>query len=1344
MSTQTISPKRIADYFFMVGLQDDFSLISEPKDQHSCNHQNQNPNTLQQSHEANHHPLQQADPHSSLFDGNTTKTPAMNLSARPSPKDTSSVRVGGQGSGVGQGTELAASPFSSSAVDLGTVKSLTRTRSKSVAQFQYNKPAVPALFQHHNLETPIRHNISSTLGHVSEAGEAPLLPERPESTRRPSAMPMQSKRPSRRSVTMSDVSHRGGSGTTGLHHKPSYRHVSAGTLYKTVQEGLQSIGDLTKEMIWEEDEQRDTAVSNNHQAFSSERAGPAALKRQDTYPNAPLAAYKQQDKAALSMQGMNGLAFGNNATVIRSRSKTVHGMHSTLIDNVNGVRADFEQKPPDVSPEELHFTPVVTCRYPEKDWDDAEAFPLHLPMFCFPEELSFKLQRDRPPTTFHSFVMTQETGNRSYAMCVTLYERMPESMQQQFAKLCQKWRESHMSDSEMEYAKAIKTKISKEKRILRVLRDNLREERTLGRKARLVDLKRDILDSEEKLSLLEDQMKPWSKLFIEAEDVWIPRCVGLVSAIPYHYLLRDWLLAVVVACSGGVDHPGMSMNSLPIESYVKNIIHDVSVPPLGKQEIGITINNRVIYASRPALNTVPIVKNFSLFPLFRCLSAEDIVTILEMMLSEGRIIFVSSYLGMLTLASESLLYLFFPLFWQGVYIPILPAGLMTCLQAPVPYIIGVGRNSCDSDFPPEEACVVDLDKGTIQVQLAPIPLPPRPRRKLVQSLEQYAPACIQHRSASSDDSSQGPPDYIKEAFPYSRMALFCGVSRAPKWNRRAETLRPPATSTFSTTTAASSTHESSPSVSRKSSTNTLGQKGLNPNVLPTIPKVDFEKEALFEGSLIGPDLVETKDTEASEAGHGDSKDRKANRVAPEMISTEIVNTATRRLLTPQRARANIFEIPKKPDQQQQLSPANITMMHPHMNRSTSSQNSHIMTSDSPAGGALTHRISLTSLDSSNSSVFLKSTSTALSHGTNSTGSQTSNTMGSINGPSLVSVALTSPSVTSLPPLMRTANNSVYNHTSGASFVEEEVEDEPELSVPITREGHVFISVPTPLSNARCSVCSHVIVIHQHIYRCEGCSFLAHAGCIDELLYPCVPRGFDESAICWSVLQMWAGLLKGYRSGILAGQMYQLQSLPQAMQSVQNQSPRVYGHAKQLSGSGSEGDKEPRLSWASFRGWTSRSNNNSPSANTRGPNTFSPSIYRSSASVDQTNQLQQQQRHPATRARSGTTGSVQSDTVRFHRDVFLKSVDKEAKPFMLAFTESQAFVQFVQDRVDRSPGDPEIMFFDEVIKAKINRSRFRIGKEETKFLDDPSYGIQNSVKAKAPSGEFHYYVFLRKA
>jgi hypothetical protein len=34
--------------------------------------------------------------------------------------------------------------------------------------------------------------------------------------------------------------------------------------------------------------------------------------------------------------------------------------------------------------------------------------------------------------------------------------------------------------------------------------------------------------------------------------------------------------------------------------------------------------------------------------------------------------------------------------------------------------------------------------------------------------------------------------------------------------------------------------------------------------------------------------------------------------------------------------------------------------------------------------------------------------------------------------------------------------------------------------------------------------------------------------------------------------------------------------------------------------------------------------------------------------------------PLTRARSGTEGSTHSDTVRFHRDVFMKGVDKDAR------------------------------------------------------------------------------------
>lgn len=79
---------------------------------------------------------------------------------------------------------------------------------------------------------------------------------------------------------------------------------------------------------------------------------------------------------------------------------------------------------------------------------------------------------------------------------------------------------------------------------------------------------------------------------------------------------------------------------------------------------------------------------------------------------------------------------------------------------------------------------MDLDKGTINVQLAPTPLPPRQRRKLIQSLEQYAPTSAIKRSAAVQNPALGPPVYVQEAFPHSRLTLFCGVSRAPRWNKR--------------------------------------------------------------------------------------------------------------------------------------------------------------------------------------------------------------------------------------------------------------------------------------------------------------------------------------------------------------------------------------------------------------------------------------------------------------------------------------------------------------------------------------------------------------------------------
>lgn len=61
---------------------------------------------------------------------------------------------------------------------------------------------------------------------------------------------------------MSDISQQG---STGLHHRASYRHVSAGSLYKSVQEGIQQ--GLAKEGIWEDDGRQDGIADDKHGGF---------------------------------------------------------------------------------------------------------------------------------------------------------------------------------------------------------------------------------------------------------------------------------------------------------------------------------------------------------------------------------------------------------------------------------------------------------------------------------------------------------------------------------------------------------------------------------------------------------------------------------------------------------------------------------------------------------------------------------------------------------------------------------------------------------------------------------------------------------------------------------------------------------------------------------------------------------------------------------------------------------------------------------------------------------------------------------------------------------------------
>lgn len=115
---------------------------------------------------------------------------------------------------------------------------------------------------------------------------------------------------------------------------------------------------------------------------------------------------------------------------------------------------------------------------------------------------------------------------------------------------------------------------------------------------------------------------------------------------------------------------------------------------------------------------------------------------------------------MLHLASKALCSLLYPLTWAGILIPVLPARLLSALEAPCPYIVGIERRYDRIELPEDDFVIVDLDENTIQSTAEPILLPRQQRRKLLSLLQLAAP----HHTRFGVPI--GPPAHAIEAYPF--------------------------------------------------------------------------------------------------------------------------------------------------------------------------------------------------------------------------------------------------------------------------------------------------------------------------------------------------------------------------------------------------------------------------------------------------------------------------------------------------------------------------------------------------------------------------------------------------
>ncbi len=155
MATQAMAPRRIADYFFMVGLRDDYLLTPTPSPLHEYEPQVEESNGAQHKQPCMNGQTSlnlQSPVHSSLFDGDTT----VNLTSSLTPPVTPiAAPLPGMSSG---------GPIFMSSADRAPASQKRRSRSKSMAQSNQERPNISALPQQQN--APLSRKQSRQLTHT--------------------------------------------------------------------------------------------------------------------------------------------------------------------------------------------------------------------------------------------------------------------------------------------------------------------------------------------------------------------------------------------------------------------------------------------------------------------------------------------------------------------------------------------------------------------------------------------------------------------------------------------------------------------------------------------------------------------------------------------------------------------------------------------------------------------------------------------------------------------------------------------------------------------------------------------------------------------------------------------------------------------------------------------------------------------------------------------------------------------------------------------------------------------------------------------------------------------------
>ncbi|KAL1706235.1 AEX-3 domain-containing protein [Schizophyllum commune] len=287
-----------------------------------------------------------------------------------------------------------------------------------------------------------------------------------------------------------------------------------------------------------------------------------------------------------------------------------------------------------------------------------------------------------------------------------------------------------------------------------------------------------------------------STLFLPGDTVfWLPYALTLVSRHPVYDLMRDYLTLSWARFSKDVQSHTLQISKIlahPAPRAGELIKLDAS--PRGGTDGDGSLEVIARFPGGLDFGKGLVDINFTMWPLFKCLNIDNILTICEIALSPtGRVLFFSRHPAMLGIAVNTIKYLVELRGWNGIALPAVHArDAKIYIDDPGPWIMGLATEARYSVRPSPEVCVCDLDINYLNCAS-----PPPNSVSSKQQREKYRQRLLAAFQDGSGQYSYHPdhcvPSEFKEAFPAGRFRPVCKIQakRGASSSAVAEQIKPP-------------------------------------------------------------------------------------------------------------------------------------------------------------------------------------------------------------------------------------------------------------------------------------------------------------------------------------------------------------------------------------------------------------------------------------------------------------------------------------------------------------------------------------------------------------------------